>query len=119
MTDSTLVNVFDSRNQFKVELAGLFLSKPGVSHDIIKEFSTVCILHDHIELLLSLNNLIQLNYIWMSDLLQYLYLSCDSLYIFLIVDLVFLKDLNSHFLSCKCMLAQLDLPKGTFAKMFA
>lgn len=55
----------------------------------------------------------------MTDLLQNFDFSRDSLYILLIVDLVFLENLNGYFFACKRMLTQLDLSESSLAKMLS
>lgn len=58
-------------------------------HDVVEELTTVAILHDHVELFFGLNDLVKLDYVWMSDLLQDFDLSGDTLDILLIMDLIF------------------------------
>lgn len=55
----------------------------------------------------------------MSDFLKDFYLSRDPLNVLLIVDLVFLKDLDSDLLTGESVLTQLHLSEGTLPKMFA
>ena len=55
----------------------------------------------------------------MTDLLQNFDFSRDSLHILLIVDLVFLENLNGYFFASKCMLAKLDLPESSLAQMLS
>lgn len=55
----------------------------------------------------------------MTDLLQNFDFSRDSLHILLIVDLVFLENLNGYFFACKRMLAKLDLPESSLAQMLS
>ena len=44
--------------------------------------------------------LVELDYIWMTDFLEYVYLSRYSLYITFVLDPVFFKDLDRNFLTC-------------------
>ena len=53
-------------------------------------------LHDHEQFFLGLDDLIELDNVRMSDFLEDLDLSCDSLNILLVVDLFFLKNLDSY-----------------------
>ena len=55
----------------------------------------------------------------MSNFLQDFDFPSDSFYIFLVVDLVFLKDFDGYLLASKRMLAKLYLSECTLAKMFA
>ena len=57
MTDPTLMDVLDTRDELQIELTGLLLAESGVPDDVVEELSSVAVLHDHVELLLSLNNL--------------------------------------------------------------
>ena len=57
MADTTLVEVLDAADEFPVELGCLLLIQACISDDKVKKFTTICMLHDHEKLLLSLNNL--------------------------------------------------------------
>ena len=98
-----------------------------MSYNIIEEFATIAILHNHVELFFSLNNFIELNDIWMPNFLEDLDFPSNSFNIFLIMDFIFLKNLYSN-LRCQnhgtylfisqSVLAKFHLSKGTLAKMF-
>ena len=62
--------------------------------DVIKQFSTITVLHDHIKLFFSFDDLIELNNIWMPDFLENFYLSSNTFHILLIVDFVLLENLD-------------------------
>ena len=55
----------------------------------------------------------------MSNFLQDFDFPGDSFYIFLVIDLVFLKDFDGYLLASKRMLAELYLSKSTLTKMLA
>lgn len=57
MADTALVQVLNAGNQFPVELGGLLLGQPGVAHDVVEEFASVGVLHDHVELFVCFNDL--------------------------------------------------------------
>jgi hypothetical protein len=63
-------------------------------HDVVEELSPVAVLHDHVKLFFGLNDLVELNYIRMSDLLQNFDFSRNALHIFLIMDLVLFENFN-------------------------
>ena len=62
--------------------------------DVIKQFSTIAVLHDHIKLLFGFDDFIELNDIWMPDFLENFYLSSNTFHILLIVDFVLLENLD-------------------------
>ena len=90
MTNTAFVKVLNAANELPVKLGSLGLVKTGVSHNKIEQLTSVCVLHDHEKLLLSLNNLVELNDIRMANLLQNFDLPSDTLHVFLIVDLLLL-----------------------------
>lgn len=57
MTDAAFVQVLNAGNKFPVELGGLLFGEPGVAHNIVEEFTAVCVLHNHVELFVCFNNL--------------------------------------------------------------
>ena len=63
--------------------------------DVVKQFSTITVLHDHIKLFFGFDDLIELNDIWMPDFLENFYLSSNTFHILLIVDFVLLENLDS------------------------
>lgn len=98
-----------------------------MSNDIIEEFSTIAILHNHVKLFFSLNDFIELNDIWMPNFFKDLDFPSYSFNIFLIMDFILLENLDSN-LRCQnhrtylfisqSVLAKFHLSKGTFAEMF-
>jgi len=67
-----------------------------VWHNIVEEFTILAVLHYEEELTLSLNDLVQLDDVGMSDLLEDLDLTADSLNVFLVFNSRFLKDLDRN-----------------------
>lgn len=65
-------------------------------HNIVEEFTILAVLHYEEELTLSLNDLVQLDDVGMSDLLEDLDLTADSLNVFLVFNSRFLKDLDRN-----------------------
>jgi hypothetical protein len=90
------VQVLDARNQLLVELARLLLLQTRVPHDVVEQLAAVGVLHDHEELLLRLDDLVQLDDVVVAHLLQNLYLTSYPLNILLIINLIFLKNLYSY-----------------------
>ena len=100
VTHAALVDVLDARDELEVELAGLLLRQPSVPDDVVEQLTAAAVLHDHVELLFSFNNLVELNDVGVTHLLENLDFPGDSLDVLLIVDLVFLEDLNGDLLAC-------------------
>ena len=119
MAYSALVDVFDSGNELQVEFAGLFFAETGVSDNIVEQFSPICVLHYHVEFFFGFDYFVQLNDIWMSDLLEDFDFSCNPLNVFLVVDFVLFQDLDGHFFACQGVLAQFHKAECAFAEMLA
>ena len=90
MADARLVDILDAGDKFEVELAGLLLGESRVSDNIVKELATIAVLHDHVEFFLSLNDLVQLDHVRVTDLFEDLDFSCDTFHVLLVVNLVLL-----------------------------
>lgn len=116
MAHTALVQVLNSRYQLPVESGGLLLLESSISHNEVKQFTSIGMLHDHEEFLLSLNDLIELNDIGVADLLENLDLSGDSLHILLIIDLLLLQDLDCNLLASEDVSSLLHLSESTFAQ---
>ena len=65
-------------------------------HDVVEKLAAVVILHDHVQLFFGLDDLVKLDDVWMSDLLQDFDLSCDTFDILLIMDLIFFQNFNRN-----------------------
>ena len=87
------------------EPASLRLLDPLVLHYEIKKLTPTRILHDQVQLLRSLYYFIQLNDMRMSDEFEDVDLSGYTFNITDILDLLFLKDLNSNLLPSQVMIA--------------
>ena len=64
-------------------------------HNVVKEFSPIAVLHDHIKLFFGLNYLVKLDNVRMSNLFENLDFSRNTLHIFLIMDLILFENFNS------------------------
>ena len=67
----------------------------------------------------SLDNLIELHDVRMTNEFQNLYLSSDSLYVAFILDLFFLENLHSNSFFGGHVQSELDLSEGTFSEFIA
>ena len=96
VADSTVMDVLDTGDELKVELACLLLRKPCVLDYVVEEFTTVTIFHDHVELFFGFNNFIKLDDIGVSYLFEDLDFPSDSLNILLIMNFILFKNFNCH-----------------------
>ena len=99
MADSKLVKIVDSWENLVKKLAGIFFSDPLAIDNVFKELPTSGIFHDQVELFWGLYDLIELNYSRMSDYLEYMDLSSNSLNIMDVNDLLFLQHFDGDFLA--------------------
>ena len=86
---------------------------------VVKQLTAAAIFHYHVKLLFGFNNLIELNDVWMSDLLENFDFPGDPFNVLLIIDLVLLKNLDGYFFNGKSVLNQFDLSESTLAEMLA
>ena len=87
--------------------------------NIVKKFSSTCIFHNQEKLLRSFYNLIQLNYIRMSDYFQNVDLSHHSCNISLVLNLVLFEDLDGYFLLRQLMNTFSDFTKRSRSNSFS
>ena len=69
-----------------------------VLHDVVKQFAATCILHDQVELLRCLNDLVELDDVRVPDHLQDVDLPRDSLHVVHVLYLVLLKYFDGNLL---------------------
>lgn len=115
--DAELVQVLDAGDELPEELAGLMLLQPFLFYDHLEELPLGHVLHHQEELLWSLNYLVQLNDVWVPDLLQNVDFSSDPLDIGHVGDPTLLKHLHSHSLTSDRVDPQLHLPKRALAQI--
>ena len=65
--------------------------------------------------MLSLNDLIELNDILMSNLLENLYFTSDPINVRLVLNLALFKYLDGNLFSSDCLHSKLDFPECSFA----
>ena len=117
MANTKLVHVFNSRDDLMQELCCNLLPNSLIIYYVLKQLTTTSVLHDKIKLLLRFNNFVKLHDYWMSNHLQNLNLSCDSLHIIHILDFVFLQHLDGHLFSTGLVSADLDFSKCSLSKI--
>ena len=89
-----LMEVLDTCNDLVEEFERLRLLDPLILDNVVEELAPVGILHDQVQLLRRLNNLVKLNDVRVSDLLKDVYLTGDSLNIGLPCDLALFKNFD-------------------------
>ena len=109
------MEVLNSRNYLLKELARLFLLQPLILNDIVEELTARHVLSDEVKLPRGFYDFIELDDVGMPGQLEDLYLSCDSLDVDVLDDLVFLENLNGYFLAREVVSAQLHFPKCTLS----
>ena len=57
MNDAKFVNVFDTRQNLGVHLAGLLLLQSPILNDVLEEFTTRAVLHDQVQVVIVFNHL--------------------------------------------------------------
>ena len=91
MDNVQAADVLDTCNYLLEEPASLLLLNSLYLYDVIEQFTPACILHYEVEFLLSLYNLIELHNLRVTNDLQYVNLSRNSLDIRNIADLALLQ----------------------------
>ena len=83
------MQMLNTKKNLVEEFAGLRVSYTLWFDNTVKELTSVCMLHDQVELSLSLNNLVELYHIWMPYLLQNFDFPSNPVNICLILDFGF------------------------------
>lgn len=96
MTDAELVYVVDSCNQLLEVLGSLCLLEFLVLNNHVEQFTPTGVLHDKVKVLLSLNDLVDLNHVGMMELLKNFDLSAYPLNVLLVLNFRLLKDLDGN-----------------------
>jgi len=76
-------------------------------------------LHDHKQLFIGFNNLIELDDVGVSNFLEDFNFASNTLNVLLVVNLFLFEDFHGHFFARKNVLALFDMTKSTFAKSLA
>lgn len=119
MHNVKLVDVLDSGDYLLKVLARLILIDSCLLDNVVEELSAICVLHNQVQLLWSLNDFIKLNYIRMSNQLQYMDLPRYPFDVGNVGDSLFLEDFNSDLVSGENMRAKLDFSKRAFSDCFS
>ena len=98
-----------------IELAGLFLLQFGILYYIVEQFATAGVLHYQVELFRSFYDLVELNDIGVSYLLENVDFSRNSFDIRRICYAILFEDLDADLLPSQGMSSKLDLSESAFA----
>ena len=118
MDDIELVEILDTSDDLMEELASLRLLHSLVGHDIVKQLSTLSVLHDKVQLFRSLDDLVKLDNIWMSDHFQDVNLTSNSLNVMHILYLILFKNFYCNFFSGQIMNPKFDFSKSALSDCF-
>jgi hypothetical protein len=86
-----------------------------VLDDVVKELPTWYVLSDEVELPGCLDDLVELNDIWMTCQFKNFNLPCHSLHINLFNNFVFFQDFNSYFFSSQVVSSKPYFPESALA----
>ena len=119
MADPNAMDIVDAGNELLEVLAGMSFFESLVFYYDLKELSTLCVFHHQEEIVVSFDDLVELDNVRMVHLLQDFDLSGDSIDIFLLFNLRLLQNLDCHLLAGEDVRAQLDLAEGALAEGLA
>lgn len=111
MADFDLVQVLNACENLVEKATGFLVGQSLLLNDQIKQFTIRHEFHNQEQLPRSLNNLVQLHNVRMSDNLKNLDLPHNSRYIGLLLDFVLLQYFDGHLLLCQCVRAESDFAK--------
>ena len=103
------MNVFDAWYELLKVLACLILIKSLVLNDHIEELATLYELHDQIEILLGLDDLINLYNVGMVQLFEDLNLSTNSLDILLLFNSWLFKNFHGNLYQNNCLMVKFEI----------
>jgi hypothetical protein len=90
-------DVFNASNNLLEESTGLLLLDPLYLHNVVEKLASTCIFHNKIEFFLRLNDFIKLYNLRVSNDLENVNFSGNSLNIRHIANFAFFKNFNSDF----------------------
>ena len=96
MDDVQLVDILDASVDLLEKLACLVFLQTSVRNNVVKELTAARVLHDQVELLGCLDDLIELDDVRVPDQLQNVDLPSHTFYVRHIRDAVLLQDLDCH-----------------------
>ena len=103
MTHLNLMQVLDTSQDLMEEAAGLSVLQTALLYNVIEELATRGILHDQKQLLARLDYFIKLHDVGVANDFQDMDFSHDTRNVRLVLNHIFLKDLDSHLLMSQLM----------------
>lgn len=88
MTYTIFVQMLYTLHYLTEEFGRIDIIDAAILHDVVEKLASVSMLHDEVQFTFSLDNLIQLNDPGMPNLLKNFDLSCYTVYIHLILNLI-------------------------------
>lgn len=116
MHNIKFMRILNSVDELMIQLARFCLLELPIIHDILKELAVLNKLHHEKQILCSLNDLVKLNDIGMTDELQDVNLARYSLNIGNVNDFVLFEDFDCNGLPCWLMGGVFYLSEGTLAQ---
>ena len=115
MYNPKLMQVFDAADNLFKRFACFILVHPLFVDNIVEQLSFFHVVNDQKQVLRCLNNLVQLDDIWVSDKFQNMYLPGHSLHVSYVNDSILFQDFNGHFLSGRHVGSKLDLAESALS----
>lgn len=119
MNNTQLMQVLNSSNNLLKILTSLSFPQSLHPNNLIKKFALRYILHNQKQLFGCFDNLVELDDVGVSDLLQNVYLAGHSLHVRDIRDLALFEDFYCYFLLGLVMDAQLHFAECALSEIFA
>ena len=119
MTYSSFVDVLDASNELLENSYSCFLMETLLLHNIIEKLPIDAILHDQIQLCLSLDDFIQLDDVRVPHLLQNLDLARDASDILPIFNASFFQYFDCNLFLGQNVLSQFNFSESSFAERLA
>ena len=112
------MNVLDSTNDLFKHFTSLLLVHSLLANDVVKKLASFHVLHNQKQMLRSLDDLIELDDVWMTNKFQNVYFSRNTLYICHVNDPVLLKNFDCYFFSGGDVGGKFDFAKSALTKCF-
>ena len=112
------MEMFNSLKNLIEEICGIYIIHSVVFNDVIKQLTSIGVLHDQVKFILCLDDLVELNDPWVPNLFQDSYLSSNPINVHLIRDFWFFQDLYCNFLLGDSLNSQFYFSECTFSKLF-
>ena len=109
------MDVLDATDYLLVHLGSFVLFEPSVLNDMLEEFAPRAVLHDEVEVVVVLDHLIQLDYLWMPHFLEDRNFPVDAFNVRMVLDFVLLKNFDGYLVTSQNMSSLLDLPKSALS----